>query len=396
MNHQAPFPLLGAFWAHIWPTLVERGWYCDAHPGEDECFFFFSPDEPDQPMDSCLAVIQRLRQDEGSQADSPQSSPKQSPETHQPMVVPKAPRSNNQISASSLFRHRQLPAVANEVTVRQVSPESSPLSYQDESKVPHCPYPADVLRRPCEITIVSNVSRTSLSCLVYIRPCPDSSLRSKNRNPVKFGLALSEAQHFCPPGCNSKQDGRAVQGAGRKAQQPRTGGFLWGSGGAHPHANGERCLLCYFYPKIWNPGGVLINAPCLVGILPPCTPQLKSSFQGPMESGVCRGTSSARSAHKRKRSVPCPGRYDDDDGMARQCKAPRPQKPSTRTPVIHGPDTRCANCKTDKTPLWRKDRNTGLVMCNACGIYLKTHGVNRPLNSKGGFQPPPRSMKAIK
>lgn len=40
---------------------------------------------------------------------------------------------------------------------------------------------------------------------------------------------------------------------------------------------------------------------------------------------------------------------------------------------------RCANCQTTYTPLWRKDRSTGLVMCNACGIYFKNHGRHRPL-----------------
>ena len=47
------------------------------------------------------------------------------------------------------------------------------------------------------------------------------------------------------------------------------------------------------------------------------------------------------------------------------------------------PGTTCGNCGTANTPLWRKDRATGLVMCNACGIYLKTHGVNRPLGGGG-------------
>ncbi len=40
---------------------------------------------------------------------------------------------------------------------------------------------------------------------------------------------------------------------------------------------------------------------------------------------------------------------------------------------------KCANCQTTYTPLWRKDRSTGLVMCNACGIYFKNHGRHRPL-----------------
>lgn len=31
------------------------------------------------------------------------------------------------------------------------------------------------------------------------------------------------------------------------------------------------------------------------------------------------------------------------------------------------PGASCAHCETVKTPLWRKDRSTGLLLCNACG-----------------------------
>lgn len=54
---------------------------------------------------------------------------------------------------------------------------------------------------------------------------------------------------------------------------------------------------------------------------------------------------------------------------------------SSRPASTARPGVICANCATANTPLWRKDRSTGLVMCNACGIYLKTHGSNRPLGS---------------
>ncbi|KAF7723232.1 hypothetical protein EC973_002170 [Apophysomyces ossiformis] len=41
----------------------------------------------------------------------------------------------------------------------------------------------------------------------------------------------------------------------------------------------------------------------------------------------------------------------------------------------------CANCKTTTTPLWRKDPQ-GQTLCNACGLFLKLHGVVRPLRLK--------------
>mmetsp|Transcript_22314 Transcript_22314/g.56092 ORF Transcript_22314/g.56092 Transcript_22314/m.56092 type:complete len:375 (-) Transcript_22314:621-1745(-) len=43
-------------------------------------------------------------------------------------------------------------------------------------------------------------------------------------------------------------------------------------------------------------------------------------------------------------------------------------------------DIACAHCGTSNTPLWRKDHTTGTILCNACGIYRKTHGVDRPLD----------------
>ena len=42
---------------------------------------------------------------------------------------------------------------------------------------------------------------------------------------------------------------------------------------------------------------------------------------------------------------------------------------------------RCANCATTTTSLWRRN-NQGETVCNACGLYFKLHGVNRPLAMK--------------
>lgn len=38
----------------------------------------------------------------------------------------------------------------------------------------------------------------------------------------------------------------------------------------------------------------------------------------------------------------------------------------------------CSNCGTHSTPLWRRNHDT-LLLCNACGLYLKIHKTHRPL-----------------
>merc|ERR1711953_156066 len=49
--------------------------------------------------------------------------------------------------------------------------------------------------------------------------------------------------------------------------------------------------------------------------------------------------------------------------------------------MLIGPDTRCTNCQTSKTSLWRRD-NQGCPVCNACGLYFKMHGHQRPANMR--------------
>ncbi|KAL1920053.1 uncharacterized protein VTP21DRAFT_1199 [Calcarisporiella thermophila] len=41
----------------------------------------------------------------------------------------------------------------------------------------------------------------------------------------------------------------------------------------------------------------------------------------------------------------------------------------------------CSNCATRTTPLWRRSPD-GQTLCNACGLFLKLHGVVRPLSLK--------------
>lgn len=45
----------------------------------------------------------------------------------------------------------------------------------------------------------------------------------------------------------------------------------------------------------------------------------------------------------------------------------------------------CTNCHTRTTPLWRKTAQ-GDLLCNACGLFYKLHGILRPLNNSASAQ----------
>ncbi|KAF2622677.1 nitrogen regulatory protein area [Macroventuria anomochaeta] len=84
----------------------------------------------------------------------------------------------------------------------------------------------------------------------------------------------------------------------------------------------------------------------------------------------------------------------------------RPQSPGGTKPGESGAPTTCTNCFTQTTPLWRRNPE-GAPLCNACGLFLKLHGVVRPLSLKtdvikkrnrGSGNPPvgPSSTRASK
>ncbi|PHH75609.1 hypothetical protein CDD80_2223 [Ophiocordyceps camponoti-rufipedis] len=67
---------------------------------------------------------------------------------------------------------------------------------------------------------------------------------------------------------------------------------------------------------------------------------------------------------------------------------PKRESSSSNLPSVGGggqndgsQPTTCTNCFTQTTPLWRRNPE-GQPLCNACGLFLKLHGVVRPLSLK--------------
>merc|ERR1712045_503859 len=68
-------------------------------------------------------------------------------------------------------------------------------------------------------------------------------------------------------------------------------------------------------------------------------------------------------------------------------------KPKRRLSTSRREGTICANCKTTTTTLWRRNNN-GEPVCNACGLYHKLHNVARPVTlKKDGIQTRNRKLQ---
>ncbi|CAH8567125.1 unnamed protein product [Dicrocoelium dendriticum] len=71
------------------------------------------------------------------------------------------------------------------------------------------------------------------------------------------------------------------------------------------------------------------------------------------------------------------GLYQKMNGQNRPLIKPkrRLQSSSRRTGTV------CSNCRTVTTTLWRRNTN-GEPVCNACGLYFKLHNIQRPISMK--------------
>ncbi|GAV54829.1 hypothetical protein ZYGR_0AS01520 [Zygosaccharomyces rouxii] len=92
---------------------------------------------------------------------------------------------------------------------------------------------------------------------------------------------------------------------------------------------------------------------------------------------------------RRRKAPPTPTAARQRRSSGVQKKKPVPVRTNSTTSLVSmdekmdspPKDTKCTHCHTRTTPLWRRDP-MGNPLCNACGLFLKLHGVVRPLSLK--------------
>lgn len=60
---------------------------------------------------------------------------------------------------------------------------------------------------------------------------------------------------------------------------------------------------------------------------------------------------------------------------------------------VVGPPPRCATCSTSTTPMWRKSRENGATLCNACGLRERRALASVGRRSGGGGVTPEKMVE---
>ncbi|KAL4924732.1 nitrogen regulatory protein area [Aspergillus undulatus] len=136
-------------------------------------------------------------------------------------------------------------------------------------------------------------------------------------------------------------------------------------------------------PSEWNQGGSLGRTHGSAASVS----EVRNRDQGPRRQKIAR-TSSTTNANQLLRQSMNPSaptshtspNTPPESGLNSAAPS-RPASPGGTKPGEQSGPTTCTNCFTQTTPLWRRNPE-GQPLCNACGLFLKLHGVVRPLSLK--------------
>lgn len=117
------------------------------------------------------------------------------------------------------------------------------------------------------------------------------------------------------------------------------------------------------------------------------TKEATEAYKDTMSDSVKRRRESEGTGEKeeigRDRDEKSKIRGEDDRDVDREEKA--------QVVAVGDDGQQCSNCGTTKTPLWRRAPD-GTLICNACGLYLRSNNSHRPVNLKR----PPNTIRVMK
>ncbi|KAL3468690.1 hypothetical protein BJX99DRAFT_117836 [Aspergillus californicus] len=135
-------------------------------------------------------------------------------------------------------------------------------------------------------------------------------------------------------------------------------------------------------PGEWNHGGSLGRTHGSAASVS----EARNRDQDPRRQKIARTTSTTNAAQLLRQSMAsAPTSHTSpntppESGLSSAAPS-RPASPGGTKPGENSGPTTCTNCFTQTTPLWRRNPE-GQPLCNACGLFLKLHGVVRPLSLK--------------
>lgn len=129
----------------------------------------------------------------------------------------------------------------------------------------------------------------------------------------------------------------------------------------------------------WNPGSNLTRATASAS-------EIRSREQDQRRPKIARTTSTPNTSQLVHQSMSNQAHTSPNTPPESGLSSAVPSRPaspggSKNTEPGGSVPTTCTNCFTQTTPLWRRNPE-GQPLCNACGLFLKLHGVVRPLSLK--------------
>ncbi|XP_069354228.1 transcription factor BCFI-like isoform X11 [Maniola hyperantus] len=193
--------------------------------------------------------------------------------------------------------------------------------------------------------------------------CSSSAGGSPSYAPAGGGGALGDE-------FEGSEAGEAAGGGALPAFSARFGGPFAG-GAARPALYAPALAAnTYTQSEVWNiEGGRRTNLPAsasLSALAAEGAPPGADFYKGFLYNGVA-----AHAHHAPAPALGAHAAHHASPDYAKQKKGMGAKRPGVL----------CSNCQTGTTSLWRRNAQ-GENVCNACGLYYKLHGINRPLAMK--------------